>query len=52
MMIGIFVSLIKSDIGTLIALRGPAEPGIAGGTSPSGKTKLLPGSYATIAFTL
>src|SRR5688572_26116362 len=51
MMIGIFVSFKKSAIGTAAAVRVPPELSIGGGTSPSGNTNPLPGSYETIALT-
>src|SRR2546423_8817541 len=49
MTIGIFVSFWKSASGTETPSSGPIALGIDGGTSPSGKTNPLPGSYATTA---
>lgn len=48
---GIFVSARNSDSGTATADSAPPELGMGGGTAPSGKTKLLPGSYETMART-
>ena len=51
MTIGIFVSSMNSAIGAPTAATAPLELGTGGGTSPSGNTKLLPGSYEMIART-
>ena len=50
-MMGIRVNFIKSSSGTGTPSSVSIPLGRAGGTSPSGKGKLLPGSYDTIART-
>ena len=51
MMIGMRVSFGSPSSGTASGDKVPAALGIAAGSSPSGKTKPLPGSSATIALT-
>jgi hypothetical protein len=46
------VRAMNCDIGTAAPCTVSKALGIGAGTSPSGKTKLLPGSNATIALTL
>lgn len=52
MTIGMRVSFWNSASGTASGASVPAALGMAGGSSPCGKMKPLPGSKATIALTL
>src|SRR5690606_1823098 len=54
MTMGIWVSFLKSDRGTELPLSSPNSPDdfMGGGSSPSGNTNPLYGSYATTALTL
>src|SRR6476661_4178720 len=51
-MMGMRVSLANPSLGTGMPSSGPVKLGMDGGSSPSGNTKPLPGSWDTTARTL